>query len=402
MNSAAERYAQITGWGMYVPERVLTNDDLTRVVDTSGEWIVSHTGIRERHIVVDAKETTASMAVRAAREALLVANVPPNRIDLVIVATITPEYPFPSTASLVQDMIGATRAGAFDLSAGCSGFIYALSLASDAIRAGSANHVLVIGSETLSRVTDWTDRNTCVLFGDGAGAVVVSACAERCGVMAASLGSDGSGAEVLILPGGGSRIPATHESVSNGEHFIKMNGREVYRFATTVIPKATEAVVQKAGWQLSELARVIPHQANSRIIESAIKRLGLPPDKVFINLDRYGNTSAASIPIALCEAIAEGQIKAGDKLVMVGFGAGLTWAAAALEWGVPVPLKPRPPWRRSLATILFGWAGIRSVVRRGLRHVYNWILGPIGKDDWRGRLRRRADDIRQDVRNRHP
>ena len=306
------RYAQITGWGMAVPEKVLTNDDLARVVDTTDEWIVSHTGIRQRHVAGE-KESTSSLAVRAAREALLVADVAPAQIDLVIVATVTPDYPFPATSSLVQDALGAANAGAFDLGAGCSGFIYALSMAADVIRAGSAQHVLVIGAETLSRVVDWTDRNTCVLFGDGAGAVVVSACAERCGVLASVLGSDGSGGELLIVPGGGSRLPASHESVASGSHFAKMNGREVFRFATTMMPKATQQVTAKAGWQTADLALIIPHQANARIIDSAIKRLGLPNDRFFMNIDRYGNTSAASIPIALCEAIAAGQGQDGRQ-----------------------------------------------------------------------------------------
>jgi 3-oxoacyl-[acyl-carrier-protein] synthase III len=395
MNGERPRWAQISGWGMYVPERVLTNNDLARVVDTTDEWIVSRTGIRERHVVSDERETTATMAVRAARAALRVANLAPNQLDLVIVATTMPDYPFPATACLVQDALGAARAGAFDLSAACSGFIYAMSMASGFIRSGNANHVLVIGSETLSRMMDWTDRNTCVLFGDGAGAVVLSASTERCGVLAAELGSDGSGGELLIVRAGGSRAPASHETISNGEHFLWMNGREVFRFATKMMPKATETVVRKAGWQLADLALVIPHQANIRIIESSIKRLGLPPDRFFVNLERYGNTSSASIPIALCEAVAQGRIHPGDKLVLVGFGAGLTWAAAAIEWGAPVPTRPRPWWRRMVTGFLFGWAGIRSTVRRTTRHVYNWILGPVGKDDWRGRLRQRADRLRK-------
>jgi 3-oxoacyl-[acyl-carrier-protein] synthase-3 len=394
MNGERPRWAQISGWGMYVPERVLTNDDLARVVDTTDEWIVSRTGIRERHVVSDERETTATMAVRAARAALLVANLAPNQIDLVIVATTMPDHPFPATACLVQDALGAARAGAFDLSAACSGFIYGLSMASGLIRSGGANHVLVIGSETLSRLLDWTDRNTCVLFGDGAGAVVLSATTERCGVLATELGSDGSGGELLIVRAGGSRAPASHETISRGDHFLKMNGREVFRFAATIMPKAAEAVVRKAGWQLADLSLVIPHQANIRIIESSIKRLGLPTEKFFVNLDRYGNTSAASIPIALCEAATQGRVHPGDKLVLVGFGAGLTWAAAAIEWGVPVPVRPRP-WWRVLTGFLFGWAGIRSTLRRGTRHVYNWILGPVGKDDWRGRMRQRVDQLRK-------
>jgi 3-oxoacyl-[acyl-carrier-protein] synthase-3 len=387
-----ERYARISGWGMYVPERVLTNADLERVVDTSDEWIVSRTGIRERHVVSDERETTATMAVRAARAALRMANLPPSQVDLVIVATTMPDYPFPATACLVQDALGATHAGAFDLGAACSGFIYALSLATGFIRSGSADHVLVIGSETLSRMMDWTDRNTCVLFGDGAGAVVLSASTTRSGVLASELGSDGSGGELLIVRAGGSRVPASHDTLSNGQHYVWMNGREVFRFATTIMPKATEAVVRKAGWQLADLSLVIPHQANIRIIDASIKRLGMLPEKFFVNLERYGNTSAASIPIALCEAVAQGRLQPGDKMVLVGFGAGLTWAAAAVEWGMPV--RPEP-WWRFVTDFLFGWAGVRSLLRRTMRHVYNWILGPVGKDDWRGRLRQRADRIRK-------
>jgi 3-oxoacyl-[acyl-carrier-protein] synthase-3 len=394
MNGERPRWAQISGWGMHVPERVLTNDDLARVVDTSDEWIVSRTGIRERHVVSDERETTATMAVRAARAALRVANLAPSQLDLVIVATTMPDYPFPATACLVQDALGATHAGAFDLSAACSGFIYGLSVASGFIRSGGANHVLVIGSETLSRMMDWTDRNTCVLFGDGAGAVVLSVSTEPCGVLATELGADGSGGELLIVRAGGSRAPSSYETVGRGEHFIKMNGREVFRFAATIMPKATEAVVRKAGWQLADLSLVIPHQANIRIIESSIKRLGLPSEKFFVNLDRYGNTSAASIPIALCEAAMQGRVHPGDKLVLVGFGGGLTWAAAAIEWGVPVPTRPQPWWRRMLTGFLFGWAGIRSALRRTTRHAYNWILGPVGKDDWRGRMRQRVDRMR--------
>jgi 3-oxoacyl-[acyl-carrier-protein] synthase III len=392
------RYAQITGWGMAVPEKVLTNADLARVVETTDEWIVSHTGIRQRHVAGE-KESTSTLAVRAARDALLVADIAPAQIGLVIVATITPDYPFPATANLVQDALGASNAAAFDLAAGCSGFIYALSIAADIIRAGSAQHVLVIGAETLSRAVDWTDRNTCVLFGDGAGAVVVSACAERCGVLASILGSDGSGAELLFVPGGGGRLPATHETIANGSHFVKMNGREVFRFATTIMPRAAQQVLAKAGWQISDLALIIPHQANARIIDSAMKRLGLTSDQCFINIDRYGNTSAASIPIALCEAIAAGRVKAGDKLVLVGFGTGLTWAAAALEWGLPIPLRPRPWHRRSWTGFLFWWAGVRSLFLRSERHAYNWVMGPVGKDDWRGKLRKRVDRFRFYVKN---
>ncbi|MCX7671123.1 MAG: ketoacyl-ACP synthase III, partial [Anaerolineae bacterium] len=247
-------------------------------------------------------------------------------------------------------------------------------------------------------IVDWSDRNTCVLFGDGAGAVVVSACAQRCGVMASVLGSDGSGGDLLIVPAGGSRHPASRATVERGEHFTRMNGREVYRFATTVMPRATAAVVQKAGWQLEDVALVIPHQANVRIIEAAIKRLGLPADRFFVNIERYGNTSAASIPIALCEAIAEGRINAGDRIVMVGFGAGLTWAAIALEWGVPEPARPRPRFIRWLAAIWYFLAGLRSTIRRAERRTYDRVMGPEGAEGLRGEVREQTDRLRDRVR----
>jgi 3-oxoacyl-[acyl-carrier-protein] synthase-3 len=238
-----------------------------------------------------------------------------------------------------------------------------------------------------------------VLFGDGAGAVVVSACADKCGVLATELGSDGSGAELLILPAGGSRQPASIESVSSGGHFIKMNGREVFRFATTVMPRATENVIRKAGWEIGDVSLIIPHQANTRIIESAAKRLNLSMDKFYINLERYGNTSAASIPIALTEAVAQGKVLPGDKLVLVAFGAGLTWGAAAIEWGVPPEPTPKSFMDRLLARIDFFFAGARSLARRTERHFYNWIMGPVGKDDWRGRMRQRMDRARANIRD---
>jgi 3-oxoacyl-[acyl-carrier-protein] synthase-3 len=390
-------YARITGWGMYAPERVVTNDDLSQIVDTSDEWIFSRTGIRSRHLVSGERESTLSLAVRAAWDALRVAGLSPTQLDLIIVATITPEYLLPSTASLVQDALGASHAGAFDLVAGCTGFIYALSLGTDHIRAGSAQHVLVIGAETLSRIVDWTDRDTCVLFGDGAGAVVLSACEERSGVIAADLGSDGSGGDLLIQPAGGSRQPATHESVTKGDHFVKMNGRQVFRFATRAMARATSEIVEQAGWELHDVNLIIPHQANIRIIQSAAKRLELPEERFYLNLERYGNTSAASIPIALCEAVNRGWIKAGHRLVLVGFGAGLTWGAAALEWGLPLPL-PAPTWmQRAGLAIRFPYASVRSALLRWGRSVLSWVLGPVGNEDWRGRFRRRIEDWREGI-----
>lgn len=354
--------AHIVGWGRYIPRRVLTNDDLSRRVDTSDEWIVTRTGIRERRLA-EPGETTATMAVQAARQALDVAGIPPEKVDLIIVATATPDYLFPSTACLVQDALGASHAGAFDLGAGCTGFIYALGVAAAMVETGAAPTVLVIGSETLSRITDWTDRNTCVLFGDGAGAVVLRAGPGDGGVLATVLNADGSGRDLLMLPAGGIRNPASHQTVAERMHYIKMRGRDVFRFAVRVIPSATRQVLEKAGLSLDDVRLFIPHQANGRIIEAALKDLKLPPEKVYSNLERYGNTSAASIPIALCEAVEEGRIGPGDVVVCVGFGAGLTWGAAAIRWTHPQPL-PLPRWRRLLRRLRYWLTALRSRLRR--------------------------------------
>jgi 3-oxoacyl-[acyl-carrier-protein] synthase-3 len=357
------RYAQIVGWGMYVPSEILTNDDLASMVDTSDDWIQARTGIVERRIAPPS-ETTATMAIRAARAALRVANANPARLDLIIVATATPDYPFPATACLVQEALGATRAGAFDLSAGCTGFVYGLAVGSQMIISGAYDQVLVIGAETLSRIINWTDRNTCVLFGDGAGAVLLQASAVPGGVLSAVLGADGSGGDLLMLPAGGSRQPASAETVAQGLHYVQMNGPEIFRFATRVTAKAARQALAEANINLEDISLFISHQANGRIIQSAAKSLKLPPEKVFVNLDRYGNTSAASVPIALCEAIEQGRVKRDDHLVMVSFGAGLTWAAVVVRWGVPLPV-PRPPrWRVVWRLARYRWAAVRSYLRR--------------------------------------
>jgi len=387
------RYAQIIGWGMCVPDRVITNDDLARIVDTSDEWIRARTGIRERRIVNDATETTSSLAVKAARAALEVADLSPARLDTIIVATVTPDYPFPATACLVQDALGATRAGAFDLNAGCTGFVYGLNVGAGLIIGGQADYVLVIGAETLSRITDWSDRSTCVLFGDGAGAVVLAASRTPGGVLATLLGSDGSGGDLLIIPGGGSRHPASPETVNNGQHFIHMKGREVFRFATRVMARSAREVAERAGWKLDEVSLVIPHQANERIIQSSARQLKLPPERVFTNLERYGNTSAASIPIALCEAVEQGRIKPDDRLILVGFGAGLTWAAAAIEWCMPLPAEPAPWWRTLLRHLRYRWARWRSLVRRALRKLSGLLSVPIRSNGQLARLRARWDSL---------
>jgi 3-oxoacyl-[acyl-carrier-protein] synthase-3 len=324
----------IRGVGMYVPERVMTNADLERLVDTSDEWITSRTGIRERRIAADG-ETSSTMGVQAARCAIENAGLSPEDIDLVIVGTATPDYPFPATACLIQDALGI-RGGAFDVEAGCTSFMYALSAASSFVTSGMHSNVLVVGSEVLSRILDWTDRSTCVLFGDGAGAVVVSAGDHASFVPQFILGADGSGGPSLCVPAGGSARPASDETIADRMHFVKMAGPEVFRFATRVVEESTGQVLEKAGLTPEDIDLFIPHQANVRIIDHAVKRLHIPPDRVFLNIDRYGNTSSASIPIALFEAQQEGKLKPGDTIVTVGFGAGLTWGAGAIQWMVNV------------------------------------------------------------------
>lgn len=366
------RYAHIVGWGMAVPQRVVTNHELAQFVETSDEWIVTRTGIRERR-VAGPQESTATLSIAAAEEALAVAGIAPRDVDLILVATVTPEHLFPSTACLVQDALGATKAGAFDLLAGCSGFIYGLHMAAAAIRAGTHQVALVIGAETLSRIVNWRDRNTCVLFGDGAGAVVLQGKDEPGGVLASMIRADGSGGELLILPAGGSRLPISEAVVRDGCHFVRMNGREVFRFATRVMEKATREVVAQAGLRMEDVDLIIPHQANIRIIEAAAKGLGLPMDRFFVNIDRYGNTSSASIPIALCEAVQQGRLKPGDRAVMVAFGAGLTWAAAVIQWGVP-RARPRPLWLERLARItLYVPAQLHSRLMRLWRRFDAWL-----------------------------
>jgi 3-oxoacyl-[acyl-carrier-protein] synthase-3 len=357
------RSVQILGWGKALPERVLTNDELGHMVDTSDGWIRERTGISERRIAGD-EDTTASLAIQAALRALERAAFDPIDLDLIIVATITPEYLFPATACLVQDALGASRAAAFDLNAGCTGFNYALAMAAQSIQSAAYDHILVIGAETLSRIVDWGDRRTCVLFGDGAGAALLGASDAPGGVLATALGADGSGADLLILPAGGSREPATPETTANGLHYLRMDGRKVFRFATRIIPQATREVLDKADLPLEHLDLLIPHQANQRIIESSAHRLGLPSERIFTNLAHYGNTGAASVPIALCEALESGQIQAGDHVVLVGFGTGLTWGAAVIEWAQPYPAGPVPRHARLLLRLRYRWAPVRSLLRR--------------------------------------
>ncbi len=326
------KYAAITGWGSTVPEKRLTNADLEKLVDTSDEWITSRTGIKERRVVSEG-ESTFTLAVSAARKALECAGVPPWQVDLVICCTATPDYLFPATACLVQHEIGAENAGAFDLEAACSGFIYGVAVGSQFVRTGAYKTVLVVSAEVLSRFVDWKDRGTCVLFGDGAGAVVLQASDNKSGLLSFVLGSHGVGGDLIKLPAGGAKYPASPETIQNRGHFIKMNGQEVYRFAVRIMGDSAVEALDKAGLEYEDISLFVPHQANLRIISSIADRLRLDQSKVFIDIEKYGNTSAASIPIALCEAIEQGRVKDGDNLLFIAFGAGLTSAAAILKWG---------------------------------------------------------------------
>ncbi len=383
-----ERYAAITGWGMYVPDRVMTNLELSTMVDTSDEWIRSRTGIEARHIA-DVREATSDLATRAAWEALHRADLNPDELDLIIVATCSPDYHLPSTASQVQDHLGASHAGAFDLNAACSGFVYGLSMASQAIMSGGANKALVIGAETLSRWLDWSQRDTCVLFGDGAGAVVLEASDRPSGLLSYVLGSDGSGAELLILRNGGSRQPP--RGMMPPEGGLSMNGKEVYRFATRVMGKAAREVLERASLGVEDINLFIPHQANLRIIESAAKHLGIPMERVFVNVAQYGNTSAASIPIALCEAADAGRMQPGDNICIVGFGAGLTWAAAAIRWAPPETTPDTSLPRRLMRWSHYPLARVKSLIHRAERKI----------DGLEDELERRRQLIEQARRNGH-
>ncbi|HHY61255.1 MAG TPA: ketoacyl-ACP synthase III [Clostridia bacterium] len=324
--------AVVVGTGSYVPEKVITNDDLSRLVDTSDEWIRTRTGIRERRVLAE-EQATSDMCVEAARQALADARLRPEDVDLIIVATVTPDMLFPSTACLVQEKLGAINAAAFDLSAGCTGFVYALAAGSQFVETGLYRTVLVIGADALSRIVNWSDRSTCVLFGDGAGAVVLQGKpgAEH-GILGSYLKADGSGAGMLCLPAGGSRRPASAESVAAGLHYLYMEGKEVFKFAVKAMEDATAQTLQVCGLTEREVDFLIPHQANMRIVEAAVKRLALPRERVIVNLDKYGNMSSASVPVALDEAARQGKFAAGNLILLVAFGAGLTWGGVAFRW----------------------------------------------------------------------
>ena len=328
--------ARITGWGYYAPERVLTNDDLSTLVDTSDEWIQSHTGIRERRVAAP-WESTATLAAIAARRALAVADVDATAVDMILVATITGDYTFPATATLVKEAIGAEHAAAMDLAAACSGFVYGLTTAHAYVMSGMYRCVLIIGAETLSRVTDFTDRNTSVLFGDGAGAALLQASPEPGGgLLGFELTVDPSGAYNIWIPAGGTHNPAGVYTLEQRGHVIRMDGKQTYRYATRTLARSALTAIERAGLTPDDIALFVPHQANLRIIEAACDRLGIGSERTAVILDRTGNTSAASIPLALAEAADAGRLSAGDYVLLSGFGAGMTWASAVLRWGSPL------------------------------------------------------------------
>jgi len=324
--------ARIIGTGSYLPPKVLTNADLEKLVDTSDEWILTRTGIVERRIAPE-EEATSDLALRAAQAALEAAGLDPADLDMILVATITPDMPFPSTACILQDRLGARRAGAVDLSAACSGFIYGLGLADGLIRAGTARTVLLLGAETLTKVVNWQDRNTCVLFGDGAGAVVLRADEGERGILSTHLYADGSKGSLLILPGCGSRHPVSHAAVDAGLAKMQMNGgNEVFKLAVRAMEDAALTALKQHGLEVSDVDHLITHQANLRIISALGQRLGVPEHKVEVTIRKYGNTSAASIPIALDEAVRAGRVKAGEIVLLCAFGGGLTWASSLIRW----------------------------------------------------------------------
>jgi 3-oxoacyl-[acyl-carrier-protein] synthase-3 len=325
------RTCSITGVGSYVPPKILTNADLEQMVETTDEWITTRTGIKQRRIAAK-DEFTSDMAAKAAQRAMKMAGVTAAQIDLIIVATVTPDMPFPSTACFVQQKIGAKRAAAFDLEAACSGFIYGLEIGQQFIMSRTYDTVLVIGAEKLSAITDWNDRNTCVLFGDGAGAAILQNRENSHGLLTALMGADGNKSDLLFMPGGGSRCPATKSSVDARLHFLRMEGKETFKNAVQAMCAAAQEVLRRCEVDIAQIKSVIPHQANRRIIDAVGERLGAKPEQMFINVDRYGNTSAASVAIALDEAVVEGKIRRGDLILLVVFGAGLTWGAAVIEW----------------------------------------------------------------------
>jgi 3-oxoacyl-[acyl-carrier-protein] synthase III len=320
----------ISGLGCYAPERVMTNDELAKMVETSDEWIVERTGIRERR-VAGPDEALSDLSLPAAREALEQAGVEPESIDLIIVATVTPDMLFPSTGALLADQLGAADAAAYDLSAGCTGFMYALAQAYGMLAGGLSERALVVGGDVLSKIVNWHDRSTCILFGDGAGAVVLER-VDRGGFLGFELGAEGAGGVHLSLPAGGSRLPASAETVAAEQHFAQMNGPEVFKFATRILISSAQKILDECGLSVEDIDVYVPHQANVRIIDHATRKLGIPKERVVVNVDRYGNTSSGSIPLALADAATDGRLREGSLVLMTGMGAGLTWGSSLIEW----------------------------------------------------------------------
>jgi 3-oxoacyl-[acyl-carrier-protein] synthase III len=348
------RGATIAGTGRCLPDRVLSNADIEKMVETSDEWIVTRTGIRERRVVAPGQDNS-DLATAAARQALEAAGVDVNDIDHIFVATVTPDRILPSMACTVQQKLGASHAAALDINAACSGFLYGLQIGTALIESGASSTVLLIGAETLTRITDFEDRNTCVLFGDGAGAAVLRPCDAGTGVLSVKLGADGGQGDMLTVPAGGSQRPATHETVAAREHFIRMRGNELFKFAVRAMESISRDALAEAGRDASELVALIPHQANRRIIDATAERLGIATEKVFMNIDRYGNTSAASVPILLDETVRAGRLKEGDLIELVAFGGGVTWGAGVMTWSPTAawPLEAREA-RVSIAAVKSG------------------------------------------------
>ncbi len=365
------QYAHIRGWGKYVPSTVLTNDDLARRMDTNDEWIRERTGIYERRIAGD-QDTTTSMGYKAAIEALRLADADPAHVQLVVVATMTPDRVMPSTAATIQDMLGATHAAAFDMNAACSGFVYAYSVASQLVASGAYENALVIGSECMSHILDWDDRGTAILFGDGAGAFYLEANETPGGMLGFELGADGSGGDLLTGPTvGNSYKPLCGPDLKT--HALEMNGHAVFRFATRILGQAAEGATRKAGLTKEDIDLFIPHQANIRIITAAAKQLSMSMDKVYVNIHRYGNMSAASIPVAFCEAVEEGRLTPGDNVVVVGFGGGLTWAAAVVKWMAIPEREGTAAARRTRRWFWSNRARLESLQNRVGHKVDEWV-----------------------------
>jgi 3-oxoacyl-[acyl-carrier-protein] synthase-3 len=376
------RYAYITGWGKYIPKVVLTNDDLAEIVDTSDAWITEHTGIKERHMATG-EETVAYMSARAARDALAIAGRGPDDLDLIIVSTSSPDRQLPGASFVLQAMLGATRAAAFDLRSGCSGFIYSLAVAQQFIASGTYRCVLVVGAEVVLKNVNWRDRRTCVLFGDGAGAVLLEAGEAPGGILFTGLGAQGRDYQALTVKAGGSEYPMCPLTLERHYHTIELDGRKTADFAVRTLLRRPAEAVASAGLTWDDIELFIPHQANLRLIELASARLGIPMERVFVNVDRYANMSTASIAVALAEAAEQGRLKAGDHVLLTGFGAGLAWATAVIRWGMPAEGRLEPGRQGVLGSLGRAWRRFRDKVRRAMVNLSLWSWG------LRSRLRRR-------------